>query len=50
MDLNQIKSIQKFPFEYNLQNRKHKKPGRLILEHFRPYIRPSFVDYLRGGL
>ena len=27
-----------------------KKPGRIILEHFEAYQKPSFVDYLRGGL
>lgn len=33
-----------------LNNPKVKKPGRLILEEYQVYQKPSFVDYLRGGL
>ncbi|CAD8153532.1 unnamed protein product [Paramecium octaurelia] len=36
--------------EYQLTNPKHKNPGRLRLDQFSTYIRPSFQDYIRGGL
>ena len=35
---------------FTLTNPKVKKPGRLILEDFAVYQKPSFIDYLRGGL
>ena len=42
--------MKSFPIEFPLVNRQHKKPGKLILESFREIVKPSFVDYLRGGL
>lgn len=33
-----------------LKNPKSNKPGRLVLENFRSFQKPTFVDYLRGGL
>ena len=38
------------PTEVALQNSKKKNPGKLILENFRAFKKPTFVDYLRGGL
>jgi hypothetical protein len=35
---------------FELTNPKVKKPGRIVLEQFSLYQRPSFVDYLRGGV
>ena len=40
----------KLPLEMPLSNPKHKKPGKIILENMQIYSRPTFVDYLRGGL
>lgn len=36
--------------QLGLHNPKSKKPGTLILERFRSFTRPTFIDYLRGGL
>lgn len=35
---------------FTLANPKVKKPGRIVLEQFELFKKPSFVDYLRGGL
>ncbi len=40
----------KGPMQLVLSNPKNKKPGTIILEHFQMVIRPSFIDYLKGGL
>ena len=36
--------------EYKLFNSKKSNPGSLILEKFNIVTKPSFMDYLRGGL
>ena len=36
--------------EVPLKNPKEKKPGKLILEKFVVYEKPTFMDYIRGGL
>lgn len=46
MNMNEIKPGVKF----ELQNPKVKKPGTLTLINFQVATRPSFTDYLRGGL
>jgi hypothetical protein len=33
-----------------LNNPKKKKPGMIVLEHFQMVSKPSFIDYLKGGL
>ena len=38
------------PVEFPLVNPKKKNPGLLILENFALVSRPSFIDYLKGGL
>lgn len=38
------------PLEIPLQNPKEKKPGRIILEKLTYFEKPTFIDYLRGGL
>jgi len=35
---------------FELNNPKSKKPGTLILNNFTIITRPTFVDYLRGGM
>ena len=49
MDINQLKSSN-YPLEVPLSNPKSKKPGQLILDKFSAFNKPTFVDYLRGGL
>jgi hypothetical protein len=39
-----------FPLEIPLSNPKEKKPGKLVLERFLCYEKPTFMDYIRGGL
>jgi hypothetical protein len=38
------------PIEFDLINKRHKNPGKLVLESLTQIIVPSFVDYLRGNL
>lgn len=33
-----------------LTHPKNKKPGVLVLQSFKKFNKPTFVDYLRGGL
>ncbi len=40
----------KLPMELKLFNKKSKKPGTLILESIDFFQKPTFLDYLRGGL
>jgi hypothetical protein len=39
-----------YPKQINLTNPKSKKPGVLVLERFKSFMKPTFVDYLKGGL
>jgi hypothetical protein len=36
--------------DLELINPKKKKPGKIILDQFQLIKRPSFIDYLKGGL
>ena len=38
------------PVEFMLTNPKKKNPGIIILENFLLITKPSFIDYLKGGL
>jgi hypothetical protein len=43
-------SATKLPSEFKLNNPKQKNPGFLIIENREIIARPTFMDYLRGGL
>lgn len=38
------------PLEFWLKNPKHSKPGSVILENITYIEKPTFIEYLRGGL
>lgn len=42
--------MKKFPVEYKMANPKYKNCGTLILESVETVVKPTFIDYLRGGL
>jgi hypothetical protein len=41
---------QKTPVDLPIFNPNKKKPGVLVLENFLVFNKPSFIDYLKGGL
>lgn len=36
--------------EIKLSNPKHKNPGSIVLKRIEQFSKPTFIDYLRGGL
>jgi hypothetical protein len=40
----------KLPVEIPLSNPKQNKPGRIVLDRLTYFEKPTFMDYLRGGL